>query len=231
MRIPAIQTLRQRISNLEETQRRFSHTIPVAEPIDCWLPHNGLSAGCIHEIKGTSLATTIAFAAILSSRLAGNRGNIVYIAPNPCLHPLGLLPFGIQLSQVLHITAKRSQDLAWCVMEALRCSQVTSVIALLDGLDLTESRLLQLASEASGATGFLVGNTVSAPIASPITRWKISSVVHKSCERFDEPVWALDLLYCRGGRPGSWTLKWRDQKLNAIPVQPVEQAAREALAG
>jgi protein ImuA len=76
-----------------------------------------------------------------------------------------------------------------------------------------------------------LGHTASAPVASPITRWRVSSVIGKSGQRFDEPLWALDLLYCRGGRPGSWTLEWRDHKLNAIPTQSVKLATREALAG
>lgn len=227
----AVENLRQRISCLEETQRRFSRTIPVADAVDRWLPHGGLSAGCIHEVKGTSLANAIAFSAVLSSRLAEDHSNILYISPDRSLHPLGLLPYGVKLDRLLHVSTRRSQDLAWAVMEALRCPQVHAVIALLDGLDLTESRRLQLAAEASGATGFLLGHAASAPIASSVTRWKVSSVIGKFGQRFDEPVWALDLLYCRGGRPGSWTLKWRDQKLNTILTQPVKQSAREALAG
>jgi protein ImuA len=226
-----VDLLRLRISSLEETQRRFSRTILVADAVDSRLPHGGLSAGCIHEVKGTTLANAIAFSAILSSRLAGNQGNILYISSDRSLHPLGLLPYGVKLSQMLHVSARRRQDLAWAVMEVLRCSQVSSVIALLDGLDLTESRRLQLAAESSGATGFLLGHAASAPIASPITRWKVSSAIGKSGERFDGPLWDLDLLYCRGGSPGKWTVEWRDHKLNAIPIQPINLATDEALAG
>jgi protein ImuA len=228
---PALHKLRQRISCLEEAQHRFARTIPVAEAVDRSLPHGGLSAGCIHEVKGTSLANAIAFSAILSSRLAGDQGNILYIAPDRSLHPLGLLPYGVKLGQVLHISTRRAQDLAWTVMEALRCPQVSSVIALLNGLDLTESRRLQLAAEASGATGFLLGHAASAPIASPITRWRVSSVFCKSDQGFDEPVWALDLLYCRSGRPGRWILEWRDQRLNSVLTQQVKETPIEALAG
>jgi protein ImuA len=228
----ATHELRQQISCLEEAQRRFSRTVPVADIVDGWLPYGGLSAGCIHEVKGTSLTNAIAFSAILSARLTGDEGNIIYIAPDRSLHPLGLLPYGVKLNQILHVSAKRRQDLSWAVMEALRCAQVSSVIAFIAGLDLTESRRLQLAAEASGATGFLLGNAASAPIAAPITRWKVSAVLGKSGQRFSEPLWSLDLLYCRGGRPGKWTVEWRDQKLETIPAQPVKQAAvREALAG
>lgn len=228
---PVLDKLRQRIHSLEETQRRFACTIPVSGVVDRWLPHGGLAAGCIHEVKGSNLANAIAFSAILSTRLAGVQGNILYIAPDRSLHPLGLLPYGVKLDQFLHVCAKRPQDLAWTVMEALRCSQVSSVIALLSGLDLTESRRLQLAAEASGATAFLLGHSASAPIASPITRWKISSVTGKSGQGFDQPLWELDLLYCRGGRPGKWILEWRDQKLNSVLAQPLQQIARQALAG
>jgi protein ImuA len=228
---PVLDRLRQRVSCLEETQRRFSRTIPVANAVDRWLPYGGAPAGCIHEVKGTTLASAIAFSAILSSRLAGNQGNILYIAPDRSLHPLGLLPYGVRLDQVLHVSMRRSRDLAWAVMEALRCPQVSAVMAVLDGLDLTECRRLQLAAETSGATGFLLGHAASAPIASPITRWKVSSVIGKSGQKFDEPVWVLDLLYCRGGRPARWTLEWRDHNLSAILPPPVKQTAREALAG
>lgn len=228
---PVLEKLRQEIDCLEETQSRFSRTIRVAEVIDNWLPQGGLPAGCIHEIKGASLASAIAFSAILSSRLVADGGHILYIAPDRFLHPLGLLPYGVKLDRLLHISIRRSRDLAWAVMEALRCPQVSSVIALLGGLDLTDSRRLQLAAETSGATGFLLGSAASAPIASAITRWRISSATGKSSQRFDEPLWAVDLVYCRGGRPGSWILEWRSQKLNSILIQPAQKVSCEALAG
>src|SRR5277367_4301924 len=173
---PALPALRQTISRLEEGRRHSSCTIPITAAIDRWLPQGGLPTGCIHEIKGSSLASAVAFSAILSARLAGEQGHILYLAPDYSLHPIGLLPYGVKPAQVLHVATKRSQDLAWAAMEALRCSQVSSVMAILDGLDLTASRRLQLAAEASGATGFLLGRATSAPIASPITRWKVSPV-------------------------------------------------------
>ena len=216
---------------MEELQRRFSRTIPVADAVDQWLPYGGLPTGSIHEVKSASLASAIAFSAILSVRIARNQGNILYIAPDRSHYPLGLLPYGVKLDQILHISARRPQNLIWAVMEALRCSQVSSVIALVDYLNLTDSRRLQLAAETSGATGFLIGSATAVSIAAPITRWKISSARGKLGHRLDEPVWALDLLYCRSGCPGEWTLEWRGQKLSTILTQPAQQAKREALAG
>src|SRR5947209_6467538 len=123
---PALEKLRERLGLLEETRRRFSRTIPVADTVDHWMPHSGLPTGCIHEVKGTSRASALAFSSILSARIAGDQGNIVYIAPDCSLHPLGLLPYGIRLDQLLLVLARRS-DLSWAVMEALRCSQVSAV--------------------------------------------------------------------------------------------------------
>jgi len=224
---PAIQKLRQRIASLEDVPRRFSQTIPIAEPINHWLPFRGLPVHCIHEVKGSSLAPAVVFAAILSSRIAGDRGNILLISPDRSLYLPGLLPYGVRADQVLHVVAKRPMDRLWAVMETLRCSGVSSVIAFVDNLDLTESRRLQLAAEASGATGFLVGGAAAGCIAAPVTRWKISPVRGEPGHRLNEPVWEVDLRYSRGGRPGKWILEWRGGLLSprAIIAEPRAQAS------
>jgi protein ImuA len=228
---PAFERLREWLGRLEATQRRFSRIVPIADAVDNWMPHHGLPAGCIHEVKGESLASALAFSAILSARIAGARGNIVYISSDHSLHPLGLLPYGIKLNQLLLVSVRRPQDLAWAVMETLRCPQVSAVMTVLYGVNLTDSRRLQLAAESSGATGFLLGHANSAPISAPNTRWKVSSYVGKPGQTFDEPAWMLDLLYCRGGRPGSWTVEWRNQRLSLLLNQLAPQRTCEALAG
>jgi protein ImuA len=226
-----LEKLRQRIDCLEGTAVRCAHIIPVADDVDAWLPQGGLPAGCVHEVKGTSLAAAIAFSAVLAQRVAGEAGRILYISPDRLLHPIGLLPYGVNLHRLMYVSPKRPQDLAWAVLEALRCPHVSAVIAVLSGLDLTESRRLQLAAETSKATGFLLGHIASAPIASAITRWKVSSVRGNPGQRFDEPLWALDLTYCRNGRPGKWIVQWRGQQLQTIETQAPTHNARMALAG
>ena len=216
--------LRQEVDRLEEIQRRFTRTVPVCDMIDSWLPHGGLPAGCVHEIKGSSLATAIALASLLSARIP-QKGAILYVAPDHSFYPLGLLPYGVKLEQWIHVSARHSKDLAWAVLEALRCSQVSAVLAVMEATDLTFCRRLQLSAESSGATGFLLGNANSAAAASAITRWRISSVNGEAC-------WALELLYCRGGRPGKWITTWRNQRLE--PARPPQRAALrpvETLAG
>jgi protein ImuA len=231
---PAIETLRQRINCLEEVQRRFSRTISVTDEIDRWLPYGGVPLGSIHEVKGASLVSAVAFSAVLSARMARDEGNILYIAPDRSHYPLGLLPYGVNLDHVVYAFAKRQQSLIEAVLEALRCPQVSSVMALVDHLDLTGSRKLQLAAEASGATGFLIGNAKDRSIAAPITRWKVSPARGRLGQKLAESTWVLDLLYSRGGRPGQWIVEWNGEELQTIlsrPVQQVRQTEREALAG
>jgi protein ImuA len=228
---PVLEKLRQRVIHLEDIRHRFSRTISVADTVDRWLPFGGLPTGCIHEVKGTTLASATAFCAILAARIARDHGSILYIAPDRSLCPPGLLPYGMKLDQILHVTARHRQNRIWALMEALRCSQVSAVVALVDELDLTESRRLQLAAEATGVTGFLLGSAQATSIASPITRWKVHSTKADSARPFDEPVWKLDLLYCRSGRPGNWTLEWRTHELRTILTQPLQQAQPEAMAG
>lgn len=231
--------LRSTIDRLEETQRRFSRTISISEAIDSWLPHGGLPLGCIHEVKGISLANAITFASLLSGRIPQKR-SIVYTALNRSFYPIGLQPFGLQPAQIIHVLAKRPDDLAWIVLEALRCPEVGAVMAVMDAKDLTVCRRLQLAAEGSGATGFLLGTTTSSQIAAPITRWRIAPVTGSARSGFAHASWMIDLLYCRGGRPGKWIGNWRDQVLEALeasslasfkPVQSVAIAKPKVSAG
>jgi protein ImuA len=124
------------------------------------------------------------------------------------------------MEQWIHISAKRSEDRAWTVLEALRCPQVSAVLAVMNRADLTYCRRLQLATETSGATGFLLGDIHSAPVASVITRWQVSSIVAPQGRGLDELFWALDLLYCRGAQPRKWIATWHHQRLEILSMIP-----------
>lgn len=222
-----IALLRGRIEPLLEIQRRFSRTISVSGEIDAELPYHGLPLGCVHEVCGSSLACETAFASLLSARISAASGQIVYATSDRSVYPLGLLPYGIQLDRWIHVSVRRSQDLAWAVLEALRCPQVSAVLAVMKTADLTLCRRFQLAAEGSGATGFLLDSAASksaTSIASVITRWQISSVKAPPGSSFTEPCWEIGLSYCRGGRPGQWTTVWRNGQLELL-VSPSQATA------
>jgi protein ImuA len=207
--------LRKKIDLLEEVDRRFSRAVSVCKDVDDALPYRGLPLGCVHEMKGGSLASAIAFAGLLAARIP-SKGAIVYVASDRSFHPLGLLPYGARMEQWIHISARRSEDRAWTVLEALRCPQVSAVLAVMKRADLTYCRKLQLATENSGATGFLLGDIYSEPVASAITRWQISSIVAPPGHGLDELFWALELLYCRGAQPRKWIAAWHQQRLEIL---------------
>ena len=95
--------------------------------------------------------------------------------------------------------------------EALRCTAVTGALLALGDtsdhgetrLDLTATRRLQLAAEAGGGLGLLLGPDAPGPEhTAAATRWRVGSL-HAAGDGYglDDPRWQLELLRARGGRP------------------------------
>lgn len=213
-------------------ERQFTRTVSVSNEIDAALPFHGLPLGCVHEVQSRGLASGITFSGLLAARIRDSSGQILYVAPGAGFHPLGLLPYGILPGRWIHVTARNSFDLAWTVLEALRCPQVSAVLAVAKAADLTLCRRWQLAAEGSGATGFLLTDSAAkSAIASVITRWQIASIPAPAGATFTEPCWSIDLTYCRGGRPAQWTVAWREGRLTLDqPSKPLQREDRIAAA-
>jgi len=206
-------------------EQRCTRTISVSWEIDAGLPFHGLPLGCIHEVQSRGLASGIAFASLLAARIPAPGAQMVYVAPDCSFHPLGLLPYGVPPERWINVSVRNPLDLAWTALEALRCPQVSAVLAVMRTVDLTLCRRFQLAAEGSGATGFLLTDVPSkSAIASVITRWQISPIPAGPNAEFGEPCWAIDLIYCRGGQPGQWTAVWREGRLEPrLPSMPAQR--------
>lgn len=204
----------------------MGRSVSISGEIDSGLPFHGLPLGCVHEVQSPGLVCGTAFAALLASRIPPPSGQMVLVAPGRSFHPLGLLPYGVRPERWIHVSARSHLDLAWTVLEALRCPQVNAVLAVVKTADLTLCRRFQLAAEGSGATGFLLTDPGARPaIASVITRWRIASVPAPAGATFGEPHWNIDLTYCRGGRPAQWRAAWREGRLEVKrPIKPAQQA-------
>ena len=227
--------LRAQMESLVPLERRFPQTVPVCKEVDVVLPFHGLPLGCVHEFQSTGLACGIAFSSLLIGRIPVTGGQMLYIAPDSSFHALGPLPYGVPPERWIHVVARNSPDLAWTVLEALRCREVSVVLAVVKAADLTLCRRWQLAAEGSGATCFLLTDSVAKPaIASVITRWRIDSIPAPVGAMFHEPCWNIDLSYCRGGRPAQWTVVWRQGRLapspSSKPLQRAELIAATKLA-
>ncbi|MBB6250118.1 ImuA family protein [Nitrospirillum iridis] len=176
-----------------------------------------------------------AFTALLAARLAEQvRGPILWMTRAPDLYAPGLDAQGVGPGRLVVVHAACEVDLLWAMEEALRCARVGAVVGEAGDLDLTASRRLHLAAEAGGVPGLLLrlgaakgakrgvknaglknmglkSTDLKSTLASAaVTRWQVSTAPIQddgsAPSAFTGPAWRVELLRCRGGRPGAWTL-------------------------
>jgi len=190
------------------------------------LPADGAADGAVTAFTTALTAALCASGASLLWLCGAAGGGVVY--------PPGLLPYGLSPARVVFVAARSGRDLLWALEEALRCPHVGAVVAELGTigcLDLGTSRRLQLAAETGGGTGLLLtaGNLgsstavrttagkegrdhrVKSAASAAVTRWRISacrSLLRGGEPGLGVPCWEVELLRCRGGRPGVWHLAW-----------------------
>jgi protein ImuA len=228
--------------------------VPLGVPaLDAVLPGGGLARGALHEIVAAAEDGAAAgFAAALIARLAGPAGMVLWCGAAGLYGP-GLARVGLAPERLVLVEVTRPAERLWALEEALRTPGLAVAIAELPAgragaLDLTASRRLQLAAEATGAIG-LVLHLLADPKASigpsaAVTRWRVASV--PSGPPFD-PVprdfglmrarWRVTLERCRGALPapgsvhhGDWLMEEGDAA-GALPVarvladRPVASAA------
>lgn len=207
--------LRTRIRRLEGVGGEDGGCLPFGVPeLDAALPDGGLPLGCLHEVTAEDRGAGTAFAAALLARLAMDRGApVLWIVRDRDLHAAGLAAYGLTPDRLIAVRAVRDADALWAMEEALRCKRLSAVLGEADRLDLTASRRLQLAAEAGGVTGLLLhaGDGRAGAASAAVTRWRVAPAPSATVDEpgVGEPRWRLDLLRCRGGRPGSWEVGWQ----------------------
>ena len=211
--------------------------------VDAALPGGGLPLACVHEILPADPwhdAAATGFAAVLAARLAGHleermgQAPVLWLSRARDLHPPGLVPYGLSPNRLVVGRLGSRTDLLWALEEAGRSASLAAVVGEGVAPGLVESRRLQLAAEAGGVTMLLLGRSAgSAGTAAAtaiggttaVSRWRIAAAPSRPAETIGlaEPgigqtVWHVELLRCRGGRPGGWTLLWRGRDLGLVPV-------------
>jgi len=205
----------------------------VAE-LDAGLPDGGLPLSCLHEVAAEDPGAGTAFAAALLARLAAARGApVLWVVRGRDLHAAGLAAYGLTPERLIAVRAERTADALWALEEALRCNRLAAVLGEVGRLDLTASRRLQLAAEAGGVTGLLLhtGEERAGSASAAVTRWRVTPAPSLTDGEpgVGAPCWRLDLLRCRGGRPGSWLAGWRDGDLVGVEA-PAEATGFAAVA-
>ena len=184
-------------------------------------PHSQFPLGANHEFicnSKESLAASTGFIAGILSTLLQKGGAVAWISSSQIIFPPALVSFGIEPSQVIFIHLQK--EILWTLEEALKCEGLTAVVGEISSIDLTASRRLQLASEQSRVTGFLLRyppkqlNTTAC-----VCRWQIQPLKSETEDGLPGvgfPRWAIELLKVRNGKPGHWQLEWANGQFNEV---------------
>jgi len=188
----------------------------------------GLPAGRIHEIFPHSVAdeaSAMGFAIMLAMRLMDDgRADgpmLLWLREEQAqrrapLHGPGLADLGLDPARLVLGVLPDAKALLRAGVDALRSAAPGALVLELAGnpplLDLTASRRLALAAEASGVTPLLLRLNGARPAPSAAqTRWQIASA---PCRPFladapGHPMLNLTLLRRRGGPAGfDWMVEW-----------------------
>lgn len=232
----SLKALRDQVARLErsgtgpcDTPRLVASRLVVlgAPALDRHLPWGGLPRGALHEVAGEGGdreqgAAAAGFAALWLARLQAC-GPVLWIARAASLaaidlHAHGLHQQSLDPRRLILVAARRDDEALWAMEEGLKAKGLGAVLGEIETLDLTASRRLQLAAEASGVTAFLLRRwrlmeratrDAAQPIAA-VTRWKITSLPIEREPGEGSFRWQVDLARCRGGRPGTWVLEKTD---------------------
>jgi len=189
-------------------------------------PNSVLPLGVNHEFickDHEGLTASSGFIAGILSTLLQNGGAALWISSSHTIFPPALVSFGINPAQFIFIRLHNQKEILWTIEEALKCEGLTAVVGEVSCVDLTISRRLQLATEQSGVTGFLLRtkqrilNTTACSC-----RWQIHSLQSETevgLPGVGFPRLNVELLKVRNGKPGSWQIEWVNGKFNEVVVK------------
>ncbi|MFP6749707.1 MAG: hypothetical protein VCD66_19195 [Alphaproteobacteria bacterium] len=217
-----IALLRRRIAALEQGPDRGWRAAPpltLGVPgIDGRLPGGGLARGGLHEVlggaEGRRGGAALAFTAVLAARRAAlDQGQVLWCLSGPGLYGPGLAAFGLGAERLILVRGRDDRERLWAMEEGLKCTALAMVVGEVGRLDLSQSRRLQLAAESSGVTALLLHQRGDAGLGAgaALTRWRITpapSAETQGRAGLGAACCRAELLRCKGGRPGSWLLRW-----------------------
>lgn len=242
LRALAIERLKQRLAALEP--RREDSASPKADVT----PWRDLTPGALHEIAGRDWRdgpATDGYALALVSRLTKHRqGAVVWIALKSEVRDAGRpyapdnVVYGLARDRIALCFAKDMAALLWAAEEAARERSTAAVI--IDArkphrlLNLTSTRRIQLAGEASGATPILIRSVKDCEPTCSHRRFRVSASA-SAAEPYDPstpgaPRWRVEIERCRLGKRGAWVVEWDHASGELREAQPVPLPLSPAVA-
>ena len=218
-----IADLRRQIARIERTASRTQAAVPLGPAIDVHLPAGGLALGALHEVAGGGANSEDGAAAALFAAgvLARTEGPVIWALIRPDLFAPALDAVGLHSDRVIFANAGKPALALMVMEEALRESGLGGVVGGIEGgFDLTASRRLQLAAEASGTIGIALRRSCrhddpafDKPSAA-LTRWRITNLPSApplphmpDLPGLARARWRLELRRARGAPPRVWIVE------------------------
>jgi len=191
-----------------------------ARPVDAWLRH-GMASAQLHEIFATQDDAASAAGFAVASSLAGHAAPVLWLRTEGSerqggrLHANGLNEMGLDVGSLVLAVVDDEASLLRAAADAARCKGLGTLLieswGRAAGIDLTATRRLMLAAEASGVT-ILNLRIGAAPVPSAAaTRWQVASCRSRTLEADapGRPTFDIELLRRRGGQAGlRWRVEW-----------------------
>ncbi|THD37664.1 MAG: hypothetical protein E7773_01355 [Sphingomonas sp.] len=228
----SLHKLRRRLARLETARprdvvRRFATG---HRAVDAWFD-GGLSRGRLHEVMaadGAETGSTAGFAAMLA--LCASQGQpLLWLRTDKVerqcgrLYASGLGELGVDGDAVLIGLVADDAALLKAANDAARCAGLGALLVECWGdphvLDLTATRRLMLAAEASGVTVLLLRMAADESPSVADTRWRVTAA--PSVPLADgtpegapgHPVFEIELLRRRAGPAGvTWRVEWNRER-------------------
>jgi protein ImuA len=178
-------------------------------------PFNLFPLGCIHEFicqTNESFSASSAFVCGILSSLKQNNSPIIWISSKQRMYPPSFTLFGIPPHNIIFIHADKPKDILFTTEEALHCEGISAVITDIREFSFKQSRRLQLATEQSRVTGFVLRNNPRTfNTTASVSRWVITpapGIAFQNLPGIGFPSWNVELQKVRNGKPQSWNITW-----------------------
>jgi protein ImuA len=198
---------------------------------DAWLTQ-GLAPAQFHEIvtpDAVDAPSATGFA--VATTLAARANPLLWIRTEASerqggrLHATGLLELGLPADSLLLVVVADDAALLRTAADAARCAGLGAVLleswGRAPGLDLTATRRLMLAAEASGVTVLSVRVGAEPVPSAAATRWSVTPAPSTPLEMDAPggPAFQVELLRRRGGPAGQrWCVEWNRDAKSFSPI-------------
>jgi protein ImuA len=184
------------------------------------LPGPGIVGGMLNEAVAAHADRPAAFGflfTLMAVALQARAGPAVFVAARRTLdfgapYGHGLSQLGLDVGRLILVETDTDKDALWALEETLRSEARPAMVAgvIEAGLDLTQSRRLNLAAAVHTTPLVLLRGVKAAGTSAATTRWRIASAP-AALDRFDTFEswrWQVTLERCRNGRTGAWLIEW-----------------------